>query len=166
MGGTEEKVADGVASATECARFVKMKKPLANGASFGKTGGPKAGQCYAEIGMTGVRAEPNYIACSFGARPPLPHLLFQLHFGSPLWQYYHSLTHNIILVCRGCIFGAGDGDAGTEVKVAHGVASAKQCETIVKNLTPDANGASFNAKAAGQCFAEIGTTAQHRARAM
>ena len=61
-GGTEKKL--GVAAnREECKEMVKKREPNANGATFPNSAGP--GNCFAEFGMSGVKANEKFQTCLF-----------------------------------------------------------------------------------------------------
>ena len=49
-----------------CADHVAQQRPLANGATWGKTSGSRAKECYAEFGQTGVNPKSDWINCYIG----------------------------------------------------------------------------------------------------
>ena len=146
IGGSESYIGD-AGSARECMQMVASQQPSANGATYCNQ--DDCTRCYAEFGMTGNNGNAAYQTCLMtgaGAPSPPPAVRPSGGFG-----------------VSGCSWGVGDGVGGTEQSVGE-AATAAACATMVKNLQPTANGATFSANGGtdqggdGACYAEFGMT--------
>ena len=109
--------------------MVKDQCPDANGVTMSDKG---SGACYCEFGLTGSSGGANWQTCNLASAP------------APKQEL-------------GCTFEQGDGISDREQNIGNANSPA-ECEQMVKDQCPDANGVTIVDAGIGACYCEFGLT--------